>query len=125
VDTSEDTSDIDTTQPAAAQSELSYLEDVDDGAMDIATSSSDESDDSESDSDSDSDEGSQAEHESAEASPLAAQPNTNIADDLASKLQPQNSAMTVSATELPHNVSFPPTMESPLTTLGRRCQGGA
>lgn len=93
--------------------------------MDIATSSSDESDGSESDSDSDSDEGSQAEPESMEASPLAAQPNTNIADDLASELQPQNSAVTVSATELPHNVSFPPTMESPLTTLGRRCQGGA
>jgi hypothetical protein len=121
----EDTPEVDVTQPAATQSELSSLEDVDDGAMDIATSSSDESDGSESDSDSDSDEGSQVEPESAEASPRAAQPNTNIANDLAFELQPQNSAITVPAAELSHNVSFPPTMESPLTTLGRRCQGGA
>ena len=121
----EDTSGVDITLPTATQSELSSLEDVDDGAMDIATSSSDESDDSESDSDSGSDEGSQAEPESEEASPHAAPPSTNIADDLASELQPQNSAITVSAADVSHNVSFPPTMEAPLTTLGRYCQGGA
>jgi hypothetical protein len=121
----EDVAEINVAQPAATQSELSSLEDVDDGAMDIATSSSDESDGSESDSDSDSDEVSQAELESAEASPRATQPNTNVADDLASELQPRNFTIAVPATETPHNVSFPPKMESPLTTLGRRCQGGA
>lgn len=121
----EDVAEINVAQPAATQSEISSLEDVDDGAMDIATSSSDESDGSESDSDSDSDEVSQAELESAEASPRATQPNTNVADDLASELQPRNFTIAVPATETPHNVSFPPKMESPLTTLGRRCQGGA
>ncbi|KAF3010945.1 hypothetical protein E8E13_010283 [Curvularia kusanoi] len=88
-------------QPVDAQSEVSSSDDVDEGAMDIATSSSDESDDSESESD----EESQSELGDSSPSRHAVESNTNVADDLAPESQPQNSVVIVPAAEQSHNVA--------------------
>ena len=82
---------------------LSAIE-ADEGAMDIATSSSEESDDS----DSDSDEETESEHGHSETQTHAAPPDVNIADDLAPELQPDTSVAVVPATEHIEDVSLPP-----------------
>lgn len=74
-----------------AHPEASSPGDADDGAMDIATSSSEDSDDS----DSESDEGTQSEVADSESQMHVTQQDTNIADDLAPELQPETSITTV------------------------------
>lgn len=77
---------------------------ADEGAMDIATSSSEESDDS----DSDSDEETESEHWHPETETRVAPPDVDIADDLAPELQPDTSVAIVPATEHIEDVSPPP-----------------
>ncbi|KAJ8104725.1 hypothetical protein OPT61_g10605 [Boeremia exigua] len=84
----------------AAQLEASSP-DADDGAMDIATSSSDDSDDSDSDSDSESDGEIQSEMGDSESQIRVAQQDTNIADDLAPELQPETTAAVIPSGSLP------------------------
>ncbi|KAF1931920.1 uncharacterized protein M421DRAFT_417653 [Didymella exigua CBS 183.55] len=74
--------------------EASSPGDADDGAMDIATSSEEESDDS----DSESDEETQSELGGPESQTRAASQDDNIADDLAPELQLETSVATVPAT---------------------------
>ncbi|KAF3035812.1 hypothetical protein E8E12_004993 [Didymella heteroderae] len=80
---------------------------ADEGAMDIATSSSEESDES----DSDSDEETESEHGLPETKTHAAPPDVNNADDLAPELQPDTSVAIVSATE--HIEDVPVVEEEP------------
>lgn len=90
--------------------------DADDGAMDIATSSSEESDDS----DSDSDEETQSELGDSESQTHAAPQDVNIADDLAPELQPDTSVAIVPATERIEDVSLLLTLGVLLTPSGTR-----
>ncbi|KAJ4383657.1 hypothetical protein N0V86_001712 [Didymella sp. IMI 355093] len=90
--------------------------DADEGAMDIATSSSDESDGS----DLDSDEETESEREHSESQTYAAPQDVNIADDLAPELQPDTSFAVVPATEHVEDVGSPPTLEISLTSPGAR-----
>jgi archaellum component FlaC len=90
--------------------------DANEGAMDIATSSSDESDNS----DLDSDEETESEREHSESQTHAAPQDVNIADDLAPELQPDTSFAVVPATEHIEDVSSPPILEISLTSPGAR-----
>lgn len=105
-------------QAEAVVSEASSPGDADEGAMDIATSSSDDFD---SDSDSDSDEETHSELGDSESQTHATQRDTNIADDLAPELQPDTSVAIVPATEHIEDVSLLPSLEVLLTFSGARC----
>ncbi|KAJ4985491.1 Protein red1 [Stagonosporopsis vannaccii] len=82
-------------QPEGVQPDRSSPGDVDDGAMDIATSSDDSSDNSDSESDGET----ESELGSSESHNLVIQQDTNIADDLAPQLQPETSAAIGPAAE--------------------------
>jgi hypothetical protein len=94
----------DAAQAEAVVPQVSSPVGADEGAMDIATSSSEESDDS----DSDSDEETESEQGHPEMQAHAASPDVNIADDLAPELQPDTSVATVPATEHIEDVSPTP-----------------
>lgn len=91
-----------TAHSVAAQPEVSSPGDVDDGAMDIATSSSEDSEDS----DSESEDETHSEAEGSTSSLHQMQIDANPADDLAPELQSQNAVTIVPATELPQNVRY-------------------
>ncbi|KAF3033857.1 hypothetical protein E8E11_001214 [Didymella keratinophila] len=97
--------DVAQAEPVAPQA-LSPIE-ADEGAMDIATSSTEESDDS----DSDSNEETESEQGHPETQTHAAPPDVSIADDLAPELQPDTSVAIVPATE--HIEDVPVVEEEP------------
>ena len=93
--------DKEMTEVVPVADEASSPGDADDGAMDIATSSSESSDDS----DSESDEETRSESGELESQTYVVQQDTNIADDLAPELQPETLVAVVPAAEQTHNVS--------------------
>lgn len=84
----------------APQLEASSLGEADDGAMDIATSSSEDLDDS----DSDSDEGMLSEPEDSGSQMHGAEHDTDVADDLAPELQTEMPVMAVTVAAQPDEV---------------------
>lgn len=91
-------------QAEAIVPQASSPAEADEGAMDIATSSSEESDDS----DSDSEEETESERGNAELQTNATPQDVNVADDLAPELQPDTAVASVPATEHVEDVSIPP-----------------
>lgn len=89
----------------AAHPEPSSLGEADDGAMDIATSSSDSSDVSDSEAEGET----QSDMEESESEVHVAQQDTNVADGLAPELQPGTSAVIIPPADQLQNASSSPT----------------